>query len=216
MLGDDAGGRLAGRLRDRRSRRRRSRLSRPVRAGERAGAAQAAPPCISRDGGLGRRITRRQSGHGRCAGALQGRRHRRADAPIPCQGRRGRGRDRPGARRSRCGSTPGSGAGRSIPTATATRARSAASCSTRLAEAEAMSLDDYRKDLAQRDKARALYAGAGGGMRRLRQPVGARGRAARSRIDRRSQLHRRMRRCSASRRSRFPCCRTRGCRSACK
>jgi Asp-tRNA(Asn)/Glu-tRNA(Gln) amidotransferase A subunit family amidase len=29
----------------------------------------------------------------------------------------------------------------------------------RLAEAEAMSLEDYRKDLAQRDKARALYAG---------------------------------------------------------
>jgi Asp-tRNA(Asn)/Glu-tRNA(Gln) amidotransferase A subunit family amidase len=29
---------------------------------------------------------------------------------------------------------------------------------TRLAEAEAMSLDDYRNDLAQRDKARALYA----------------------------------------------------------
>jgi Asp-tRNA(Asn)/Glu-tRNA(Gln) amidotransferase A subunit family amidase len=29
---------------------------------------------------------------------------------------------------------------------------------TRLADAEAMSLDDYRKDLAQRDKARALYA----------------------------------------------------------
>src|SRR5262249_21752091 len=28
---------------------------------------------------------------------------------------------------------------------------------TRLAEAEAMSIDDYRNDLAQRDKARALY-----------------------------------------------------------
>src|SRR5215471_5973378 len=30
---------------------------------------------------------------------------------------------------------------------------------TRLAEAEAMSIDDYRNDLAQRDKARALYGG---------------------------------------------------------
>ena len=32
---------------------------------------------------------------------------------------------------------------------------------TRLAKAEAMSLDDYRNDLAQRDKTRALYAELG-------------------------------------------------------
>ena len=52
----------------------------------------------------------------------------------------------------------------------------------RLAEAEAMSLEDYRNDLAQRDKARALYAELAGGMRRLREPVCARRRAARPRI----------------------------------
>src|SRR6266446_3005783 len=86
----DLGGRLASRLRDRRSRWRRSWLSWAVRAGQRAGTSQAAPPRLSRDGGLRRRLDGREGGHGRRVGADQIRRDRARNKPIACQGRRRR------------------------------------------------------------------------------------------------------------------------------
>src|SRR5262249_30107293 len=153
----DVGRRLAGRLRDRGPRRRRPRLSRTVRAGERAGAAKTAPPCLRRDRRLGGRLAPRQRGHRRCAGAVQGRRHRRSHAAIPRAARRRRSRDRARAPLS----MRINGWEWRWPLNTY-RERDASKLSramlTRLAEAEAMSLDDYRNDLAQRDKARALYA----------------------------------------------------------
>jgi Asp-tRNA(Asn)/Glu-tRNA(Gln) amidotransferase A subunit family amidase len=47
-----------------------------VRVDQHSGAAQAAPPCLSRDGGVGRRIARRKGSDGRCIGADQIRWHR--------------------------------------------------------------------------------------------------------------------------------------------
>ncbi len=70
---------------------------------------------------------------------------------------------------------------------------------TRLDEAEAMTLGDYRKDSrATRADPQALRR-ARRRMRRLRQPVGARRRPHGARLDRRSELHRA---CLAHRRSR--------------
>src|SRR5205807_963487 len=65
-------------------------------SGSAAGAANDAPPRVSRDRRLGRRLARRQAGHRRCAGAVQGRWHRSAHAPVACAGRRRRSRDRAG------------------------------------------------------------------------------------------------------------------------
>ncbi len=79
VLATTLGRHLAGRLRDRGARRRRSRLSRPVRTGEHAGGEEAAPRRLPGDRGLGRGVAGCESRDDRCAGALQGSRHRRRD-----------------------------------------------------------------------------------------------------------------------------------------
>ncbi len=52
------------------------------------------------------------------------------------------------------------------------------------AKAEAMTLDDYRRDIRERDRRRAVYQDAGGGIRRLPDLGGAGRRAGRPRLDR--------------------------------
>ena len=110
------------------------------------------------DRGLGRRVTGCQAGDGRRTGAPQGRRHRRADAPFRCQRWP---RSRPAIAQARPLSMRINGWESRWPLNTY-RERDASKVSrvmlTRLAEAEAMTLGDYRNDLAQREEARALYA----------------------------------------------------------
>jgi hypothetical protein len=85
----------------------------------------------------------------------------------------------------------------------------------RLAKAERMTLDEYRRDLAERDKVRACYAELRAECRAcisLSAPAAAPLGWTRRAI----QTARSMFRCSASRLSRSPCWMTKGCRSACK
>ncbi len=86
-------GGVAGRLRDREARRRRPRLSRPLRPAASAGADQAAPTRASRNRRLGR-------GFARCAAGARGSavppdagRHRHRDALRSCRDRCSRNRD---------------------------------------------------------------------------------------------------------------------------
>ena len=157
--GGDVGGRLAGRLRDRGARRRRSRLSRPVRTGERAGAAKsrAASPSSRPPAGRDASADAKQA----MADALARLKAAGIDvlhAPIRCAKlaavEAAIAPARPLSMRI-------NGWESRWPLNTY-RERDASKVSrvmlARLAEAEAMSLDDYRNDLAQRDKARALYA----------------------------------------------------------
>ena len=130
VLAATLGRRLAGRLRNRGARRRRSRLSRPVRPASAPAPKKPRRVAFLETPGWAAASAGRQAGDGGCAGAAQGRRDRGVDARSPTpRSPRSRRRSRRRAR-SRCGSMAGNRAGRSTPIATGTRASSAASCSS--------------------------------------------------------------------------------------